>query len=250
MEKLLMVDEPDLTEQAINKLFEIALSSQLDEAKQIEVDIRTEPTKLVQGQFDSVDISGEGMTLKQAVRIESIDISTDAVTIDPLKAITGELELTHPLNAQAKLLLTEADLNRALASEYIRRKVQGLQIEHEGQVITFDVEQAIVRLQDAGQMAVETQIFLPASGEHKTLSAIAIPSASDDGHRIDMEFVSAQGEGFSLDFLVVLFNQVVELLDLRNLNLGGNSLQLQTLEVYPGKLLLQVMICLQHIPKL
>ncbi|WP_416672842.1 LmeA family phospholipid-binding protein [Egbenema bharatensis] len=244
-----MADEPDLTEQAINKLFELALSSQLDEAKQVEVDIRTEPTKLVQGQFDSVDISGKGMTFKQAIRIEAIDVSTDAVTIDPLKAITGELELIQPLNAQVKLSLTEADLNQALASEYIRRKVQGLQIEHEGQVITFNVEQAIVRLQEAGQMAVETQIFLPDSGECKSLSAIAIPSASEDGYRIDMKFVSAQGEGFSLDFLVVLFNQVVELLDLRNLKLGGNSLQLQALEVYPGKLLLQVMTRLQHIPK-
>jgi hypothetical protein len=62
-----------------------------------------------------------------------------------------------------------------------------------------------------------------------------------------MEFLAAHGEGLSLDFLVVLFNRVVELLDLRNLDLGDNSIRLQTLEVYPGRLLLQITTTIQEI---
>ncbi len=53
-----MPENPGLGEQALNKAAEIGLSSQLDEVDSLDVDIKTDPLKLVQGQVDSVTIEG------------------------------------------------------------------------------------------------------------------------------------------------------------------------------------------------
>lgn len=244
-----MTKEPDLGEQALDTVAEVAISSQLDEAKQVDVDIRTDPVKLVQGKLDSVAISGKGMTMKRDLRVDSVQVNANTVAIDPLKAIAGELELTEPLNAQTRILLTEADLNRALASDYLRTKMQNLQIKHEGESIPVSIEQAVILLKENQQIQSSAKIFLPKTNERKELTSVFIPSLQDDGYKIALEIISAEGEGLSLEFLTVLFEQLIELLNLRNFNLGGGSLQIQELEVHPEKLLLQARTVIKKIPK-
>jgi hypothetical protein len=242
-------NEPALGEQALDKVAEVAISSQLDEAEQVDVDIRTDPVKIVQGRVDSVAISGEGLTMKQDLRIDSVKINAHTVAIDPLKAITGELELTEPLNAQTRILLTEADLNRALASGYLRQKMQNLQIKHENEGIPVSIEQATIQLQENQQIRSDARIFLPKTNERKQLTSVFVLSLKDDGYKIAIEVISAEGEGLSLEFLTALFEQLIELLNLRNFNLGGGSLRIQELEVYPGKILLQATTVIKKIPK-
>src|SRR5512141_25193 len=113
-----MSNPPDIGEQALDKVAEVAITSQLDEVEQVNIDIRTDPIKLVQGKVDSVAITGEGMVMKQDLRVDSVEVNTGAVAIDPLKAVMGQIELTQPANAKAQLTLTEQDINRALASGY------------------------------------------------------------------------------------------------------------------------------------
>lgn len=47
-------EKGDIGEQAFSKAAEIAISSQLDEVENLDVDIRTDPLKLIQGELESV----------------------------------------------------------------------------------------------------------------------------------------------------------------------------------------------------
>ncbi|WP_416666309.1 LmeA family phospholipid-binding protein [Egbenema bharatensis] len=244
-----MNDKPDLGEQALDKVAEIAISSQLDEAEEVDVDIRTDPGNLIQGKLNSVGVSGEGMTMKRDLRVEAVQMETDAVAIDPLKSMTGELELTKPLNAKTRILLTETDLNRALKSDYLRPKMQGLEIRHEDKVIPINIEAATVHLQENGQIRSDASLFLIETNERKRLTSTLVPSIKEDGNKIQLEIISAEGEGLSLEFLTVLFEQIVELLDLRNFDLGGNALKLQRIDVRPTKIFLQATATMRKLPK-
>lgn len=243
-----MSNEPDLGEQALGKVAEIALKSQLDDAEQLDVDIRTDPIKLIQGKVDSVAISGEGMVMKQELRAEVVEINTGAVAIDPFKAIAGQIELTAPADAQAQILLTEADLNRALDSNYLRNKLKNIELLVRGEPVVIDVQQATIHLPGNEQVALDVEILPHGMNETQGFSAFAKPIIKENGHRIDLEVISAEGRGISLEFITALFERLEEVLDLRNFDLGGMTLQLKELTAQTGKLVLQAVTTIERLP--
>ncbi|NJO42209.1 MAG: DUF2993 domain-containing protein [Cyanobacteria bacterium CRU_2_1] len=243
-----MEHKPDLGEQALGKIAEVAIANQLDEVEQVNIDIQTDPVKLIQGKVDSVAIAGEGLVMKHDLRVEAIELNTDSVAIDPLKAVFGQLELTQPTNAQAQIVLTEADLNRALRSDYLRNKTKNIKMQAQEASLTIDIQQAEVNLLKEGQLAFDIDIWLQKTNETKHLSAIVIPFLKDNGYRIEFEIISAEGQGLSLEFATVLFENLAKLLDLRNFDIGGLTLQLKKFDVQEGKLLLQALTTIEKLP--
>jgi hypothetical protein len=242
-----MNQDPDLGEQALDKATEIVLTSQLDDAENIEVDIRTDPLQLVQGKVDSVNIHGQGLVVKQELRAESVTIQTDAVAINPLKAVTGEIELNQPAHAQTQVILTEADLNRALQSDYLRNKLRQLEVEVDGKIVPIDIQH--VELQLLNDDRINISAAIDTDGVEETeFNAVVKPILKENGQRIEIEILSAQGQGLSLKFLTALFQKLIELLDLRNFELGGMTLKLNELETYEGTLSLQANTTIVKLP--
>jgi hypothetical protein len=243
-----MSREPDLGEKALDKAAEVVLTNQLDQVEQVEVDIRSDPGKVMQGKVDSVAITGEGMVMKQDLRVEAAEIHADSVAINPLKAVFGEIELTQPTKAQAQILLTEADLNRALASDYLRDRMKNLQIEAQGQSTTIDIQRVNVHLPGDHKLALDVDIRVNEASETKQFSAVARPFLQDNGQRIEFEVLSAEGKGLALDFITALFTKIIELLDLRKFDLNGTVLQLKDLEALESKLLLRATALVEQLP--
>lgn len=100
---------------------------------------------------------------------------------------------------------------------------------------------------EANQIDISATI---RSGEKEAseFQAVVQPVLKDNGQRIELEILSAKGQGLSLKFLSALFQKVVELLDFRNFELGGMSLQLNELETYEGKLSLQANTTIEKLP--
>ncbi|MEP0832013.1 DUF2993 domain-containing protein [Microcoleus sp. AS-A8] len=116
-----MPDEPRLEEQALSEAAEMAITAQLDEVENIDVEVHTDLLKMVQGQADSVSIAAQGVVMQKDIRVQEMEVHTDRIAIDLLRTIFGQVELEKPLDATARVVLTEQDLNRALDSDYIRQ---------------------------------------------------------------------------------------------------------------------------------
>jgi LmeA-like phospholipid-binding len=243
-------DPPDLGNQAISKVVEMGIATQLDRSEQIDVDIRTNPVNFIQGKFDSVEISGQGLVVKQDLRVETITINTDEVSINPLSAVFGNIELTQPTDAEAQIILTEADINHALSCDYIQSKLHGLKMELDGQPVTIDIQQASLDLPGDNQFVISTTFLLREPNEIKKMSATAIPQVNENGNRISLEILAAQGEGLNLQLVLVIFEQLTELLDLRNFNIPGVSLQIHQLEAQLGKLVIHAKSQIAQIPNI
>ncbi|MEK0178335.1 MAG: DUF2993 domain-containing protein [Oscillatoriales cyanobacterium] len=76
--------ERSLGEQAIDKVVEIAISSQLDESESLSVNVQTQPMQLAQGEVDSVTIDGEGLVLKQDLRVAKLQVKVNDISVNPL----------------------------------------------------------------------------------------------------------------------------------------------------------------------
>lgn len=241
---------PDIGEQALSKAVEIGLSTQLDEAENLEVDIRTDPGKLIQGELESVKIEGEGLVMQKDLRAEELQVKTGNIAINPLSIAFGKIELTRPTDADAHVVLTEQDVERAFNSEYIHDKLQNLEVSVNGQPMTVNTQQVKFSLPGEGKIAIQATILLKETGETNQVAFTTIPRAIAGGERIVLEDVQyAEGRELSPELTAALLERANELLNLRNFELEGMSLRLKGFDVQKGKLTLQAQARIEKFPE-
>ena len=238
----------DLGEQAISKVAEVGLASQLDEVENLDVNVQTDPLKVVSGAVDSVKVEGEGLVMKKDLRVEEMTLETGSIAVNPLSMAFGKIELQHPTDAETHVVLTEADINRAFNSEFIRDKMQNLDVHVDGQLVTVDTQKVEFGLPANNQVSLATDVKLP-SGETKRVSFTAVPRVSANGQSISLEDVTyADGKELSPELTEALLKQASALLDLNNFELQGMTLRLKKLDVQAGKLILQAQAHIEQFP--
>jgi hypothetical protein len=238
----------DLGEQALGKAFEIGLSTQLDAADALDAEIRTNPIALMQGELESADIQGRGLVIKNDLRTELLTVKTDGLAIDPLKAALGEIELTRPTNATAAVELTEADIERACNSDYIRQKLQALDVTLKGQPVRVSAEHISFSLPGDGRVAIAASVMVDDTGDRQQVVFCAVPAMGPQGHEVVLNEVEIEPENTSAALTESLLAAARDLLNLHNFTLSGMTLQLQSLTVQPRKILLQVQAYVESFP--
>ena len=243
-----MAGEPGLGEQALSKIAEVGIASQLDEVEELNIDIRTDPLKAIQGEVDSVAIEGKGMVVQQDLRMEKIEVKTDTVSIDPLSVVFGNIELTHPTNADARIVLKADDLNRALKSEYLRPKLQNLKMQNQGKPVTIDVQQVELSLPGDGKLSICAEFLVQETADLKQFSAIVSPQLQEDDQKILLEVLSFEGHGLTHELANTLLDQISNLLNLKNFDIPGMQLRLREFETQTGQLVLHANTKIEQLP--
>jgi hypothetical protein len=235
----------DLGEQALSKLAEVGISSQVDAVENLSVDIRTDPVKLIQGELESVEIAGQGLVVQKELRMESMSLQTGELAINPLSVMFGKIELTQPTEATAQVTLTEADINQAFNSDYIREKLQGLGLIVNTKPMAIEVQAVDFQLPGDQKIYLQADITTklidesPANVnlERQRVAFSAIPHVSPDRQRVELSEIEYQeGEEFSAELTEALLARTSELLDLRNFELPGMNLYLEAINVKLGTL--------------
>ncbi len=244
-----MSDQPGLGEQALDKAAEMGLSSQLDEVENLDVHIKTDPFKLIQGQVDTVTIDGKGLVMQKDLRVEELEMEMSTVAINPISAAFGKIELTKPTDGSAHVVLIEPDINRAFNSKYVQNQLQNQQIKVNGQLMTIEPQHVDFRLPGNGKVALNAKLLLRETGETKQVAFTAVPRVSANGQTVTLEDVHyGEGEELSPELTKALVDQTSELLNLSNFDLEGISLRVKSLQVEVGKLTLEAEAHVEQIP--
>lgn len=239
----------DLGGQALNKVAEIGLSNQLDEVKNLEVEIETDPLKLMSGTVDSVSIKAEGLVMNHDLRIEEMEMHTGHVSINPMSAAFGKIELTRPTDAETHVVLTEKDVNRAFNSDFIRDKMQDLKVRINGELAIVDTHQIEFGLPGDGKIFLSTEVTLQSTQEKKRVAFTTVPKVGQGGQQVLLEEVQyIEGQDLSPELTEALLSQARELLNLKNFELDGMALKLKKLDVQKGKLVLESEAHVEHFP--
>lgn len=242
-------ENANLGEQALSKAAEIGITTQLDAVEQLDVDIQTDPLKMIQGEVDSVLIKAEGMVMQQDLRMEKMQVQTGKIALNPLSVAFGKIELTRPTEATAQVVLTEADLNRAFNSEYIGDKLKNLSVHLNGKPTIVDIQNVQLQLPGECQFIVHADIVLKETRETQQICFTATPRVKAGGTQVSLEDVHyAEGQDVSPEVTAALLDKASELLDLQNFELTGMTFRLQKLDVQSGKLLLQAAALVEQFP--
>lgn len=244
-----MTDEPRLEEQALSQAVEMGLSSQLDSVENINVDVRTDLLKMAQGKASSVSVEGRGLAIQKDIRVQEMELHADNIAINLFDAIFGQIKLNHPLDATARVVLTEQDINRALSSDYIRSKFPTMELNADGQLVTLEPLQLDIHLPSDGKMEFSGQMLLHDVDKARQIGFAAVVRPRTSSTPILLEGFSCNpGQGISLELTIALMEKLGELANLPYFDLEGMAIRIKEMDVQAGSLTLYTEAYVKQIP--
>lgn len=244
-----MPEESRLEEQVVSQAVQAGLSSQLDAAESMNVEVQTDLLKAVQGQVDSVTVSGQGVVV-QDIRVQELQVQTAQVDIDPLSAVLGNLKLNQPVNAKSRVVLTEADLNRAMNSEALLRLLPPMSLTVEGSIVRVELVPPLQvtlpgdrRIQLAGAALLHEE-----KGTRKVSFTTTILPRTETQPVLVESFQCQPGQAVSLEFAIALLQRFKQLLSQPSLEFAGVTFQVKCLQVEAGSLSIETEAQVSQIP--
>ncbi len=227
-----MPDKQRLEEQLISQEAERRLSNQLDEAEQIDVDVQTDLLQLVQGHADGVSFAAKGLVLKENIHIQEIKLQTDSISVNPLSAIFGQIELNEPVNAVARVVMTEADINCALDSEFVRNLVQKFQLDLDGKSVNFELQNIQLFLPGDGKIGFKGTVLIKENSSTQLLGVVGIVIPRTDSQPIRIESIKCtEEEGLSIELIAAFMQKIKELAKLPYFTWEDIAFRIQKMEV-------------------
>jgi hypothetical protein len=113
----------------LDRLAEDQIRSRIHRAEQLQVRIDNRPNyQIVQGRVDRLQIASRGLWLTPDLRLQLAELETGAIEVDlaQLRSADPRSALRRPLSAGIRLVLDEADLQRALRSPMVQNLIQNL----------------------------------------------------------------------------------------------------------------------------
>ncbi|GAB1539119.1 hypothetical protein NUACC21_17840 [Scytonema sp. NUACC21] len=243
-----MLEEQRLEEQMLSQVAETTISQQLDSVEKIDVDVQTDLLKILQGEANRVSVKGRGLVMRN-IRIQEMLLQTNSVSINPLSALFGEVELNKPVNATARIVLNEADINNALRSNYVRSKIQNFDLNVDGRIVSLKPEEIQIYLPGSGKITLNGKVQLCDEGNTQSVSFAAMASPRTQDKPVMLEnFNCTEGEGIALDIVVALMEEVKELINLPYFEFEDTILRVRNMELQEGKLVLLVDAYVKQIP--
>ncbi|MBD1850146.1 DUF2993 domain-containing protein [Leptolyngbya sp. FACHB-711] len=236
-----MPEEPRLDEHFVSQAIQLGLSSQLDNAEEIKVDVRTDLLKVIQGQADSVSVRGQGMVV-QDLRVEEMELHTQELDLNTISLLLGKLELDKPLNATSRVVLTEADLNQAMSNQAIVNRIPPFKFQINGQRVAIALQPPLrISFPGNGKIAIDATVQSAEQGKihHIRFSATAYHKIGD--RPVLLESFQCHGGGaVSLELMLAMMQRVKELMELPYFQYEGMEIRIREMKAEVGKLVLQV----------
>ena len=232
------LEKARLGEQALNRIAEVALASQLGKVERLKVQIKTEPSKLARGEVSFITINVHGLVIQQDLRVEELQLKINSVTVKPLGALLGKIKLTQPSEGTARIVINEDNLNSAFNSKSFHKNLPQIQGFVEDKRVTIHIQQVKCRLLADGNIAFISKLIL-GNNEVQALAFIATPLIETDGQEIvfqDLHYL--EGKEISPELTAALVAQLSAVLSMRNFEQKGISLRIQQIDVASGKLTL------------
>ena len=124
--------------------------------------------QIAKGKIDKVRIAGRGVEFNSYLRIDTLELETDAIALNPKNLNPKSLDnlrssLLKPLQGVGKIIITESDLNNALQSPEVTEKLQkilnNLVARKAGNTtIAYDVSNLQLELNPNNRIKIELEL--------------------------------------------------------------------------------------------
>ncbi len=233
-------DSAKFGEQTLNKMATMAIAHMIQDAQGVDVQIKTDLSKLAQGQVDSIAIKIQGLLMQSSLRLEELYLQINRVAVKPLSAMLGKIKLVHPANGTIRIIVNEDSLTQALNSNLVRKNLPPLRKQAETQSGDKSIQQVKCYLLSDGHLTFHLGLNAPDPAL-PSMSFKATPEIGNNGQGIVLQNLShvdhpADHSESLAEIISALVAQISDLLSLPEFKHQGMSVQIQQLEVVTGKL--------------
>jgi hypothetical protein len=215
-----------------DRLLEQQIRKRIHHVDTITVQVTAVPTyKLAQGQIDQLRLSATGISALQDVRLEKLELETDSIVLKSLK----KTKLAQPLNLGAHVILTEADLNRAIATPKIAAKLRNLEFEAfpGAKKSEYSFNNVIFDLQPNRQLKIRADLTEKGYGEILKLELNATLELKADRTAIKITNLTATADGQAMPPTIVsaftkAIDRTLDLTQLEKRKITARMVQLET----------------------
>jgi LmeA-like phospholipid-binding len=172
------------------------IRQRLHQVEDIQVRIDNAPNyQIVNGKIDKIWIAGKGISPIAGLRIETLEIETDPIALQGLKA-----KLAKPLQAGIKVVLTESDINQALASPTVVKRLQNIGINAIGsssaanQIAKYNLINPRVEFIDNQRLRLQADLTEPGQPDMLKIK-IETGISSDRGRLIQLTDTTITANG-------------------------------------------------------
>ncbi len=166
-----------LTGVVVDKNVETAFRSQIDRAEQLQVRADNAPVhQTLDGKINQLRIAGRGLWVTKDLRVDTLDIETDPISVDLRVAQAGGITpgtsaLKQPLQAGLRLKFNEEDLNNFLKSPDAIAQLQKMTTSTFGGAAAgslnkdYQITNPQVRFLANNRIGLKAELQDPGSGE-------------------------------------------------------------------------------------
>ncbi|MGI0487103.1 DUF2993 domain-containing protein [Pantanalinema rosaneae CENA516] len=200
------------------------IRDQLDSVEELRVRIDNAPNyDIVQGKADRIRIAGRGVFPLKDLRLAVVELETDPVNLNRRRLQRGRLRLQEPFRAGVRLVVTEADINQALRSPNVLKRLQRLARQFLGsQAGDYTIQNSQVEF--LANQRVRLQTELQSMGSPDRL-AIEVESGLDivAGRQLRLLQPTVQLNGTAVPEAIVIAvtDRLPSMLDLQQLEASG-----------------------------
>lgn len=238
-------ERSDFTEQAINKIAEVALAKLLD-VKRLTVQIQTNFNQLSRGEIETITIDLYDLRLRQDLRVEALQLKIGRVTVKPRKAAFGKIELVHPSEGTFQVVLREHQLTAALNAASFRQAMSQ-QRNAPGGVDVTQIEHIQCSLQENGAIVLTCEERLNTAADRRSGTMIARPRIEAEGQAIVMDRETVEGD-LSSSTVAAVMAQVGDILSLHDLANRGTTLHIQQVDMVAGSVMIRANAQIEQFP--
>lgn len=244
-----MSEKRRLEEQALSQATELQISQQLESAEQLDVDVRTNLIKMAKGQAKSVSLTGKELVTQQNLRVQEVEIHVGEVSIQPLSALLGNIQLNQPIDFQGRVILTEQDINLNINTDFLLSQLPLIELNVGGEQVQLEFQPPMeVQLPGDNKLIFRGEIELGDRVQKQQLSVTAALYLHPT-HPILVESISLDdGQVISLEIIIALIKKIEALLKLPYLEFQGIKLWIKEIVVQQGSLAVQIEARTDQIP--
>lgn len=233
-------DHSNLSEQALSKAIEVGISSQLQEAEEIEVEIHSDPLQLIQGEVNSVRVKGRGMVTPQNLRVEEVILQSDHIAVNLLRTALGSLRLEYLEDASLRIRLTERDFNQILQSDYLREELSPLTIQTANETLVLWWGNGSIQLREQQTLVLEGEITAEFSQGQQEVRFRLVFRIAQGGEVISLVAGEYCNETeLPLEITTILLTEANKFLQVRLLNLSALQVVVEQIELQTQELMMQ-----------
>lgn len=237
---------------AKNQIATSASGEQLISVEQQVIRIDNTPNyQIVQGKIDQVRIAGRGVTINSYLRIDTLELETDAIAIDLQNLNTKSLDqvrssLQKPLQGVGKILITETDLTKALQSAEVREQIQKILNNRVARragntTIAYEISNLQIELNPDNRIKIAIELRRLGISQKKTTKlsiALEFGIEASAGNKIQIvqPVGKVNGRTMSSRLLKGFAEGISDRLDLTKMESQGIFVRLLQLEITPDQI--------------